>query len=116
MIGAYDMHRKITYVVDTVPSPPDSEEWPTAYIRGTGGLSRQVQEMSAATARMLHYVGEWHSHPDGSRLTPSCDDRKVLAWLGEISESDGTPLVMAIVGDEGRVSFHLGDTTTASHE
>ena len=116
LIGAYDMDRKITYVVDTVPSPPDSEEWPTTYIRGTEGLRRQVQKMSTATAGMLHYVGEWHSHPDGSRLAPSRDDRKVLTWLGEISESDGRPLVMAIVGDEGQVSFHLGDTTTTSHE
>lgn len=116
LIGAYDMHRKFIYIVYAVPSPADSEEWPTAYIRGTGCLKRRVQNMSTATAGMLQYVGEWHSHPDGSRTAPSCDDRKVLHWLGEISESDGRPLVMAIVGDEGRVSFHLGDMTTTTHE
>lgn len=116
LIGAYDMHRKSIYIVYAVPSPADSEECPTAYVRGTGGLKRSVEKMSTATADMLHYVGEWHSHPDGSRLAPSRDDRKVLHWLGDISEGDGRPLVMAIVGDEGRVSFHLGDSTKASPE
>ena len=116
LIGAYDMQRKIIYIVDTVASPPDSEEWPTAYIRGTSGLNQRVQEMSTATAGMLRYVGEWHSHPDGCGLTPSRDDRKVLAWLGEISEKDGTPGVVAIVGDEGKLTFHLGVTVPVSHE
>ena len=34
LIGAYNLWRKLVYLVDTVPSPPDSEEWPTMYIRG----------------------------------------------------------------------------------
>ena len=116
LIGTYDMHRKIIYIVDTVASPPDSEEWPTAYIRGTSGLSQRVQEISTATAGMLRYLGEWHSHPDGNSLIPSRDDRKVLAWLGEISEMDGTPGVVAIVGEERKLSFHLGGTVPTSHQ
>ena len=38
LIGSYDLPSKTVYVVDTIPSPPDSEEWPTLYIRGSEGL------------------------------------------------------------------------------
>ena len=45
LVGSLDLERKIAYVIDTVPSPPDSEEWPTVYIRGCRGLRRQVDLM-----------------------------------------------------------------------
>lgn len=45
LVGAYDFQRNIVYVVDCLPSPPDSEEWPTAIAqsnhRGTVGFRRR---------------------------------------------------------------------------
>ena len=116
LIGAYDMHRNNIYIVDAISSPPDSMELQTAYVRGTQGLSEEVQKVRVATAGMLHYLGEWHSHPDGSSLAPSRDDRKLLAWLQEVAEGDGTPTIMAIVGDARRLTFHVGDTTAKRQE
>ena len=37
LIGVYDLQRQVVYVVDTIPSPPDSAEWPTLYIGGCEG-------------------------------------------------------------------------------
>lgn len=34
LVGAFDLTRRIVYAIDTVPSPPDSREWPMLYIRG----------------------------------------------------------------------------------
>ncbi len=107
MIGSHDFQRQIVYVVDLIPSPPDSEEWPTLYIRGYEQLADYLGEVSARTAGMLHYVGEWHSHPNGSSTQPSRDDRKVFAWLETYMKSDGLPPLMAIVGDID-VSWYLG--------
>lgn len=42
LIGSYDMQRKIVYIADTVLSPPDSQEWPTVYIRGFRGLKQKL--------------------------------------------------------------------------
>ena len=39
LLGSFDMERHIVYIVDVLPSPPDSEEWPTLYIRGCQGLA-----------------------------------------------------------------------------
>jgi hypothetical protein len=100
LVGAHDMERKILYVVDALPSPPDSTEWPTLYIRGSQGLARRIEEIRRITDAQLGYVGEWHSHPRGHGPSPSPDDRKVFAWLEQHMEPDGLPAVMLIVGEE----------------
>lgn len=113
LIGAYDLARKIVYIVDTIPSPPDSEEWPTLYIRGSKGLKPQVDRIHEMTGGQLEYVGEWHSHPDGCPTLPSGDDRQVFTWLTEHLSLAGLPALMAIVGEGCSSSWHLGEMITA---
>ena len=47
LLGHFDLERKIVYIVDTLPSPPDSKEWPTLYIRGSQGLKTKVDNVAA---------------------------------------------------------------------
>jgi hypothetical protein len=108
LIGSLDLEHKIAYIVDTIPSPPDSEEWPTLYIRGCRGLSAKVKEIGKKTDGALQYVGEWHSHPAGSTTSPSTDDKKVFEWLTTEMSRDGLPALMMIVGDDGRFSLFIG--------
>ena len=107
LVGTYDMQRKIVYVVDCLPSPPDSEEWPTVYIRGCQGLSSQVEEINQITAGQLEYIGEWHSHPPGCSVDPSQADRQVFDWLSNLMKVDGLPPLMLIVGDPDKYAFYL---------
>ena len=109
LLGSFDLARKILYIVDALPSPPDSEEWPTLYIRGRKGLRHAVDAVEEKTHGMLEYIGEWHSHPPGARTAASCDDLKVFAWLTELMQADGLPAVMMIVGDPGRTSCYVGE-------
>lgn len=101
LIGAIDEEHRRIYVVLSVPSPPDSVEWPTRYIRGYQGLRHRVEEIDALTAGELTYIGEWHSHPQGYSCEASSDDQHVLQWLIDERAVDGVPGVMAIVSDEG---------------
>lgn len=107
LIGSFDMQRKIAYVIDTVPSPPDSTEWPTVYIRGCQGLAQQVAEIERITEKSLGYVGEWHSHPHGSNCTPSSEDRKAFTWLANEMNKDGFPPLMLIAGDGSQCMWYL---------
>ncbi|CAN5281212.1 hypothetical protein BH10PLA2_BH10PLA2_12020 [soil metagenome] len=107
LLGAYDMDRRVIYVVDTLPSPPDSAEWPTLYIRGSDGLSAQVVEARLRTGAQIEYVGEWHSHPDHCSTLPSDDDRRVFTWLTTHLVTDGLPALMAIVGERASSSWYL---------
>jgi len=105
LVGATDMQRRLLYVVDALLSPPDSEEWPTSYIRGCEGLAARIREIEGMTQGMLGYIGEWHSHPPGHGFTPSPDDRAAFAWLADELGRDGQPPLMLIVGDGDEVGW-----------
>ena len=107
LVGSYDMQRKIVYVVDCLPSPPDSEEWPTHYIRGCRGLRLQIEKIRKVTENQLNYVGEWHSHPPNCSVKPSQDDLQAFEWLSNHMTKDGLPPLMLIVGDPGKYEFYL---------
>jgi proteasome lid subunit RPN8/RPN11 len=96
LLGAFDVERRIVHVVDTLPSPVDSQERTTLYIRGVEGLREQLEDARKRTFGQLEYVGEWHSHPDGCACAPSRDDLAVLSWLSAHMDADGIPGVMMI--------------------
>ena len=114
LIGASDMQRGLIYLFGAIASPEDSEESPTSYVRGSKELEQRVSEISKATADMLGYIGEWHSHPDGVSIRSSAKDRALLAWIKSNMQMDGIPGVMAIVGHDGRIGLHLADSTPRS--
>lgn len=109
LLGAYDMDRRAVYVVDTIPSPPDSAEWPTLYIRGCEGLPAEVANARLRTGDQVEYVGEWHSHPNGCSTLPSGDDLLVFSWLTGHMAIEGLRALMAIVGERASSSWYLGE-------
>ena len=96
LLGAFDVERRMVYVVDTIPSPLDSHERETLYIRGVDGLHKQLEDLHQRTFGQLEYVGEWHSHPDGYGCMQSDDDLNVLSWLSAHMDADGVPGVIMI--------------------
>lgn len=101
LIGRHDLRRRILYMVDALPAPPDSEEWPVAYVRGSKDLTAHIEEIQSRTGNMITYVGEWHSHPRGCPAIPSQDDCLVALWIAEHMDIEELPAFMAIVGDDG---------------
>ena len=107
LLGSFDMERRIVYIVDALPSPPDSEEWPTLYIRGSEGLFEKVEALTQKVHGMIEYIGEWHSHPDGVDTTLGNDDLKVIAWLEDLMQADGYPATMMIVGQPESIGYYV---------
>jgi hypothetical protein len=109
LIGTYDMERHIIYIVDMLPSPPESEEWPTSYKRGCAGLAQAIREIERKTLLNLEYIGEWHSHPRGCGTSMSEIDIVAMEGIqGEMSKV-GLPGLMVIVGSDGSHSCHLAE-------
>ena len=99
--------RLILYVVDALPSPPDSEELKTSYIRGTKGLSEEVERIVRITGSNLDYIGEWHSHPDEHSVEPSTNDQKLLNWIRAGIEKAGETGLMCIIGEGKQLGVYL---------
>ena len=98
LIGAFDSKYKICYVVDSIPSPDDSVEYPNAYIRGSKGLLDRIRRIEEITVGNLGYIGEWHSHPTDV-TDRSSDDMKLLTSISRHNAYEGIPGVMIIVGE-----------------
>ena len=107
LVGSFDTERKIIYVVDSILSPEDSEEWPQAYIRGKEKLPEKLKEIEDKTYRKLRYIGEWHSHPDGCTPEPSEDDSIFFEWLKIHMKLEGLPPVMLIIGTDNEYRFFV---------
>lgn len=99
LVGSFDAQRKMLYVVDLLPAPPDSKEDRSSFVRGTEGVSEKRQEISDISAGWLDYVGEWHSHPEGCGCNRSPDDCRQCVWIADYMQVEGLPGLMLIVSD-----------------
>lgn len=109
LVGVFDTQRRRVYIVDQIPSPPDSQEWPTAYYRGIEGVPEEIDRIGNCTGKQVVYAGEWHSHPDRCPVDPSDDDKEVFSWLHYHRQQDGLPPLMAIVGEKGISGWYASD-------
>ncbi len=107
IIGNYDMQRRKVYLVDVIPSPSDSEEYPHAYRRGIKGLDQQFEDIYTRTFGNLRYIGEWHSHPDGCSVSPSDDDKIHFEWVRSILKNEGLPPLSLIVGEKNKHMVYI---------
>jgi hypothetical protein len=105
LIGSFDTFRKIVYVVDLLPAPPDSVEQPTYFIRGFRGLRAALESVAKITQDQLEYVGEWHSHPDAASCLASSDDKELLESLSLIMAQDGLPELLVIVAKDNEAIY-----------
>ena len=108
LLGMLDTDAKCCSIITALPSPPDSEEWPTSYIRGHFGLLEGVKKTEAETAGHVTYVGEWHSHPARASTRPSTTDWLAYAALKAQRDTECLPTVMLIIGDRMAVTLVNG--------
>lgn len=107
LIGCHNMEEKRVYVVDTLLSPGDSIEYPTAYIRGIKDVRKNLDKIESRTAGALSYIGEWHSHPEGCSSKPSEDDKTLFKWLKKHMDDENLPPLMLIAGSNKDFTFYL---------
>lgn len=65
LLGKYSEDYKRVFVKDII-LPEKYKGTPTSFYRSSLGIESEFRK--AYSKKGLHYVGEWHSHPDGSTL------------------------------------------------
>lgn len=107
IVGYTDQKAKTVYIVDILGAPPDSRADVTGFTRGAAGLAATLAEIRQRTDGIVDYIGEWHSHPEFTRATPSPADRELLDCLASKLASDGEPALMMIVGRADEISLSV---------
>lgn len=97
IVGITDLKSKTIVIVDVLPTPADSDASNTHFIRGREGQTEALAGIHNRTARIVDYIGEWHSHPAGHSAKASPDDEKLLASLSERMSVEGLPALMLIL-------------------
>jgi len=100
LFGLVDIPAKSIHLVDASPAPPDSEERPGGFVRGTQGVEALMEEVRRKTAGQVRYVGEWHSHPPHASARPSPVDAHQIDWLAALMGMDSMPALMLIAADK----------------
>lgn len=111
LLGYYDFNVQMIVIADCLPAPEDSKGTSVMFERGIQGLRETIDEVSERTAGIVRYLGEWHSHPEGSTSSPSHDDLIQLSELAIGMDEDGLPGIVMIIG-ENDVSFLQGTVSS----
>ncbi|WP_224789102.1 Mov34/MPN/PAD-1 family protein [Pseudomonas fluorescens] len=98
LLGVTDFKNRTIILVDALPAPSDSQSSPTHFIRGKEGQSDALEKVQRLTARVVDYVGDWHSHLPGYSARASDEDQKLITVLHKRMRVDGLPAVMVTVG------------------
>ena len=99
LFGLVDIPKQSIHIVHATPSPLDSEERPSAFLRGTQGVEALMAMVERRTAGQLRYVGEWHSHPPEASAHPSSVDVDQIDWLAGLLGMDSMPALMLIAAE-----------------
>lgn len=108
LVGVIDQKLRTITLVDACRPPSDSEADATSFTRGKSGVLEELARCGELTRGVVHYVGDWHSHPAGYSASPSGTDVVLLATLADRLAEDGVPAVM-LIASENEISISLGE-------
>lgn len=100
ILGVTDFKNRTIILVDVLPEPTDSQSSSTFFVRGEAGQQEALERVQQLTARVVDYVGDWHSHPIGYSARVSDEDEKLISKLHQKMSVDGLPVVVVIVSDD----------------
>jgi len=105
LIGRYDEIRKVAYI-HYIVNPKHFKASPAFFQRETKGLEQKLIDLHKQTPS-LYYLGEWHTHPNGS-TSPSTTDINTLITLSKSEQvSIDNPLMLIIGLSPSKINFGL---------
>lgn len=81
LLGTINYNKKIIYAIDTY-TPEDSKFGLASFYKGSKGTREYLEDIIYKTGEMIIYVGDWHTHPNGS-LSMSRTDETALSLQKE---------------------------------
>ncbi len=98
LLGQVDRQRKTLIIVECIESVGEQSE--CQFRRFPAQLKYKLAKIEKLTAEILHYVGEWHSHPKKCSCQMSSTDKATMQELAKLLIGDRLPALCAISNGE----------------
>lgn len=112
LVGSYTEDGWRATVLHTSPLPADSTAGRLWFKRGIRGLKQYFSGLFAKSSGTTHYVGEWHSHPDGAPVPSREDDENMSAIVND-PDARCPECILVIVGyrrTRARIAVYIYST------
>lgn len=104
LLGYSDATNSALVVTAFVGPGPLARHGRSAFVPDHRYHEEQVAQIYSASGRVHSYLGDWHSHPDGS-LRMSAADRRTLARIARFREARMSRPIMVVIA--GRPARHV---------
>lgn len=98
--------RRQVVVAEVVGPGPDAEHRPRSFRPDAAWQQHRINEIYGNSGRCITYLGDWHTHPNGS-VSLSPRDTTTLRRIARHPEARAPRPVMAVLGG-GAPEWHLG--------
>lgn len=95
--GSYSRDGFEASVLGNSPAAPDSVSGRFSFRRGVEGATHFFSDLFKKTRGRQHYVGEWHSHPEGPAAPSALDNRSLRAIAADQS-TDCHECILLLIG------------------
>lgn len=79
LFGSYSDDGHKAHISGIGPLSPDSHGTRISFNRGVRGLREFFTNLFKSSQGRVHYVGEWHSHPNGAPIPSGTDHDNMMA-------------------------------------
>ncbi|MDP3025924.1 MAG: Mov34/MPN/PAD-1 family protein [candidate division Zixibacteria bacterium] len=97
LVGCYSDDGFDAFVLDASPLCSDSRCYDNSFFRGIKGLRAFYNKLQQRYGGRRYYVGEWHSHPNGTPI-PSHMDNMTQSAISADSETNCPESILVIIG------------------
>lgn len=107
LIGSYSEDGYRAIIRALAPLTEDSRGSRFSFVRGVSGLECFFSRLFRRFRGRRHYVGEWHSHPGGTAIPSSIDDKNQRAIVND-DGADCAECILVILGGTVPHASNLG--------
>jgi integrative and conjugative element protein (TIGR02256 family) len=97
LIGKYDENLKLAAVYTATKANNSSIHRFMSFERSPRGIGEEIKRAQEKISSDLHYIGEWHTHPD-NRAIPSCSDLQQMQVFAKNRQLGIKSPLLLIVG------------------
>lgn len=94
-IGSYSDDNMIAFISDIL-IPEQFTNSPTTFQRKTDDLNEKLKELYELSQGKIIYIGEWHSHPNGSPNFSQSDFNAMKHIANDINVGANNPLMLIL--------------------